>query len=64
VRRIIHQAQVGLLLEMGDEDLWRCTSCGACVEQCPRGVDVVPEFFGGSPDRCSVWGISQNLSPS
>ena len=39
-RRLIHQAQVGLV-ELEDEDVWLCATCGACVERCPRGVEIV-----------------------
>ena len=29
--------QLGLI-DFGDEDLWTCATCGACVKRCPRGV--------------------------
>ena len=40
VRRIIHQAQLGLV-DFEDEDMWRCVTCHACVERCPRGVGII-----------------------
>lgn len=40
VRRMLHQAQVGLI-DFEDEDVWLCATCGACVEQCPRGVEII-----------------------
>jgi len=40
VRKMIHQAQVGLI-DFEDEDVWLCATCGACVEQCPRGVEII-----------------------
>ena len=40
VRRIIHQAQVGLI-DFEDEDMWLCVTCGACVERCPRDVSII-----------------------
>ncbi|MFC1899846.1 (Fe-S)-binding protein [Chloroflexota bacterium] len=40
VRRLMHQAQVGLV-DFEDEDMWRCVTCGACVERCPRGVGII-----------------------
>jgi Fe-S oxidoreductase len=43
-RRIIHEAQIGLLVEVGDENLWLCTTCGQCVERCPRGVAIIDIF--------------------
>ncbi len=44
VRKLIHQAQIGLLVEVGDEELWLCATCGACVERCPRGVEIIDIF--------------------
>lgn len=40
VRKIIHQAQLGLI-DFEDEDVWRCATCGACVKRCPRGVEII-----------------------
>jgi len=40
VRKMIHQAQLGLV-DFEDEDVWRCVTCGACVKRCPRGVEIV-----------------------
>ena len=40
VRRIMHQAQLGLV-DFDDEDMWLCATCGACVERCPRGVEII-----------------------
>ena len=39
VRRFLHQAQLGLV-DLEAEDIWLCTACGACVQHCPRGVEV------------------------
>ncbi len=39
-RRLIHQAQLGLV-ELEGEDTWMCATCGACVERCPRGVKII-----------------------
>ena len=44
VRKVIHQAQVGLLVELGDEEVWLCASCKACVDRCPRGVEIIDIF--------------------
>ncbi len=38
MRRIIIQASFGLT-EIEGEDIWRCTTCGRCTQQCPRGVN-------------------------
>ncbi|HEY86710.1 MAG TPA: 4Fe-4S dicluster domain-containing protein, partial [Dehalococcoidia bacterium] len=40
VRRIMHQAQLGLV-DFEDEDMWLCATCRACVERCPRGVEII-----------------------
>jgi len=39
-RRLIHGAQLGLV-ELEREDVWLCATCGACVERCPRGVEII-----------------------
>jgi len=40
IHKIIHQTQLGLV-DFEDRDLWLCATCGACVEQCPRGVKLI-----------------------
>ena len=40
MRKIIREAAFGLS-EIEGEDIWRCTTCGACPEQCPRGVKQI-----------------------
>jgi len=40
IRRIIRQATFGLT-EIENEDIWRCTTCGRCPQQCPRGVNQI-----------------------
>jgi len=40
MRRIIREAAFGLT-EIEGEDIWRCTSCGTCTLQCPRGVKQI-----------------------
>jgi Fe-S oxidoreductase len=40
VRKIIHQAQLGLV-DFEDEDIWTCATCGACVLRCPRGGETI-----------------------
>jgi len=40
VRDIITRAQIGLEGYEGD-DLWYCATCNACVDRCPRGVEIV-----------------------
>ena len=38
MRRIITQASFGLT-EIEGEGIWRCTTCGRCTQDCPRGVN-------------------------
>lgn len=40
MRKIIREATFGLT-EIDGEDIWRCTTCGRCPEQCPRGVGQI-----------------------
>lgn len=40
MRRIIREATFGLT-EIEGEDIWRCTTCGSCPAQCPRGVKQI-----------------------
>ncbi|MFC1708340.1 (Fe-S)-binding protein [Planctomycetota bacterium] len=40
IRKIIRQATLGLP-EIELEDMWRCTTCGTCPTQCPRGVGQI-----------------------
>jgi Fe-S oxidoreductase len=40
IRRIMHQAQLGLV-PFESEDLWLCATCGKCVQRCPRGVEII-----------------------
>jgi Fe-S oxidoreductase len=40
IRKIIRQAAFGLT-EIESEDIWRCTTCGTCPQECPRGVNQI-----------------------
>jgi Fe-S oxidoreductase len=40
IRKIIREATFGLT-EIEGEDIWRCTTCGKCPQQCPRGVEQI-----------------------
>ena len=40
IRKIVRQATLGLA-EIELEDMWRCTGCGTCQSQCPRGVGQI-----------------------
>jgi Fe-S oxidoreductase len=40
VRRIVNEARLGVV-PFESEDLWLCSTCGNCVQRCPRGVEIV-----------------------
>ena len=40
VRKIINQAKFGVV-PFESEDIWLCTTCGNCVQRCPRGVEII-----------------------
>ncbi len=40
VRRIMREAQIGAT-DFGSEDVWTCVTCRACVQRCPRGVEII-----------------------
>jgi len=40
MRKIIRQATFGLT-DIESEEMWRCTTCGNCPRQCPRGVAII-----------------------
>lgn len=40
MRKIIREATFGLT-EVESEEMWRCTTCGNCPRQCPRGVEII-----------------------
>ena len=39
-RRLIHLAQFGLV-DFKTDDMWLCVTCRACVQRCPRGVEIM-----------------------
>ncbi len=40
MRKIVREATFGMS-DIGTEDIWRCTSCGKCVQRCPRDVQQI-----------------------
>ena len=40
IRKIVREATFGLP-EIEFDDIWRCTTCGVCPSQCPRGVEQI-----------------------
>ena len=40
IRKIVWQAALGLP-EIELDEIWRCTTCGKCPSECPRGVEQI-----------------------
>jgi Fe-S oxidoreductase len=40
MRKLVREATFGLT-EIESEDIWRCTTCGSCPQQCPRDVKQI-----------------------
>lgn len=40
MRRLLRESAFGLV-QIEEEELWRCTTCARCVKRCPRGVDQI-----------------------
>jgi Fe-S oxidoreductase len=40
MRKLVRQATFGLT-EIENEEMWLCTTCGRCPQQCPRGVKII-----------------------
>ena len=40
MRRIVRQAALGMT-DIESEDIWLCTTCGRCPQQCPRDVQQI-----------------------
>ncbi len=40
MRKIVRQAAFGMT-EIESEDIWRCSTCGRCPQQCPRDVKQI-----------------------
>jgi Fe-S oxidoreductase len=39
-RKVLRQGQLGTN-DLESEDVWACATCKACVQQCPRGVEII-----------------------
>ena len=39
MRKLVREATFGLT-EIESEEIWRCTTCGRCPQQCPRDVQA------------------------
>ena len=64
IRKVMHQAQLGLP-DFENEDMWLCATCKACVDRCPRGVEIIDVWqairrtivelgVGGVPDSLRI----------
>ncbi len=40
IRKVVREASLGLS-EIELDDIWRCTTCGTCPSECPRGVGQI-----------------------
>lgn len=40
MRKIIREATFGMT-DIESDEMWRCTTCGNCPPQCPRGVKII-----------------------
>ncbi len=38
--KLMHQAQLGLI-DFDADEMWVCSTCKACVDRCPRGVELI-----------------------
>jgi Fe-S oxidoreductase len=43
MRKLIQEATLGLT-EVEREEIWRCSTCGKCVQQCPRDVRQINDM--------------------
>jgi Fe-S oxidoreductase len=70
VRKVMHQSQLGLA-DFEGEDMWLCVTCKACVDRCPRGVEIIDVWrslrraivelgIGGIPDPLRI--SAKNIS--
>lgn len=71
MRRLIREATFGLT-EIENEEIWRCTTCGNCVQKCPRDVRQINDMiavrrmatsYGVFPTAIKpIRGVSSNLN--
>lgn len=56
IPRILRQAQFGLA-DFQSEEWWLCTTCGACVRRCPRGVEIT-DIMRAARRIITEWGTT------
>lgn len=40
VRKLMRETQFGLI-DLESDEVWLCATCNACVQRCPRGVNII-----------------------
>jgi len=44
IRKIMRFLNEGVVSEEAYQKIFRCSSCGACSDSCPEGIDILPAF--------------------
>ena len=39
-RKLLHESHLGII-DFESESMWCCVTCGACIERCPRDVEII-----------------------
>ncbi len=63
IRRVQRMAQLGLEGFESEDCLFACTTCRACVDVCPRGVDIIGNVRGMRSMLAEVGTIPPSLKP-
>ena len=63
IRMVQRLGQLGLEGFESDNCLFACTTCRACVDRCPRGVDIIGNIRGMRSMLAEVGTIPQSLKP-
>jgi len=63
IRMVQRLGQLGLEGFESDNCLFACTTCRACVDRCPRGVDIIANVRGMRSMLAEVGTIPQSLKP-
>jgi Fe-S oxidoreductase len=63
IRLVQRQGQLGLEGFESENCLFACTTCRACVDRCPRGVDIIGNVRGMRSMMAEVGSIPPSLKP-
>ncbi len=63
IRLVQHLGQLGLEGFESDDCLYACTTCRACVQVCPRGVDIIGNVVGMRRMMAEAGTIPPSLKP-